>query len=265
MNAAIYQEQTTRYGLVFAANLVSEQAKSLTDAAFRLWIILHTYSPSNPADGWTVGAERLAEDAGFSRSTFFRALAQLKDKELVKVENTRASGKANRYILVNAFDVRTVLGGEERGVNNDSPGNDSSHSCDTREGHPGETHTGAITGASNSNNPPIVPPKGDQTKLQGFIGRLLDNLYSKLEESTVEFQREFLLEDLAKYVSSDGWNLKEAFKKQCQSGYGPISMYIAPEILALAPPESGRRRTQVMRASFLTEAGDTICDYGRQL
>ena len=265
MNYDVTQEQTSRYGLVFAANLVSDQAKSLSDAAFRLWIILHTYSPSNPGDGWTVGAERLAQDAGFSRSTFFRALAQLKDNELVKVENSTASGKPNRYILVNAVGVRTVLGGEERGVNNDSPGFDYSHSCDTGEGHLGDTHTGAFTGGTNSNNPPN-PPEGEiGTKLQGFIGRLLDNLYRKLEEAPIDFQRDFLLGDLAQYTDEDSFNLKDSFKNQCSKETAMQWLDIQGEILGLAPPESGRKRTQEKRIAFLTEAREAIQEYGRQL
>ena len=131
---SIENHQTTRYGLVFAANLVSQQSKDLTDAAFRLWIILHTYAPCNPGDGWTVGAERLADDAGFSRSTFFRALAQLKDQNLIGVVNRKGSGKPNRYILINASGVKTLLNGTERGVNSDSPKFDSSHSSDTGGG-----------------------------------------------------------------------------------------------------------------------------------
>ncbi len=265
MNCEVTQQQTSRYGLVFAANLVSEQAKSLSDAAFRLWIILHTYSPSNPGDGWTVGAERLAQDAGFSRSTFFRALAQLKANELVKVENSKASGKPNRYILVNAVGVRTVLGGQERGVNNDSPAFDYSHSCDTRVGHPGDTHTGAFTGVTNSNNPPN-PPKGEiGTKLQGFIGRLLDNLYRKLEEAPIDFQRDFLLGDLAKYTDQEGFDLKDSFKKQCSKKTAMQWLDIHDEILALAPPPSSRMRTQEKRIAFLTEAREAIQEYGRQL
>lgn len=266
---SIENHQSSRYGLVFAANLVSQQSKDLTDAAFRLWIILHTYAPSNPGDGWTVGAERLADDAGFSRSTFFRALAQLKAKNLVMVHNKRASGRANRYVLVNAEGVKTLLGGHERGVNSDSPEFDSSHSCDTREGHPGDTHTGAFTGATNSNYPP-TPQKGEND-LTIFLGKLLDDLYSTLESMEAYDQCEFLLREealaYANRTKQSDWSLKAVFKKICMETIGNDSVCyaIADKVQAIAPPENGRKRSALKRHAFLTECHEIVRQYGEKL
>ena len=266
---SIENHQTTRYGLVFAANLVSQQSKDLTDAAFRLWIILHTYAPCNPGDGWTVGAERLADDAGFSRSTFFRALAQLKDQNLIGVVNRKGSGKPNRYILINASGVKTLLNGTERGVNSDSPKFDSSHSSDTGGVSTGDTLTGAITGASNSNNPP-TPQKGGN-ELTIFLGKLLGELYSKLESMETFDQCDFLLREEAgaysKRTREQDWDLKTIFKQICMDTTGDDSVCyaIADKVLAIAPPESGRKRSALKRSAFLTECQEVVREYGKQL
>ena len=266
---SIENHQTTRYGLVFAANLVSQQSKDLTDAAFRLWIILHTYAPSNPGDGWTVGAERLADDAGFSRSTFFRALAQLKEQNLVMVHNKKASGRPNRYVLVNAEGVKTLLGGHERGVNSDSPEFDPSHSSDTREVHLVTHNTGALTGATNSNYPPT--PKTGENKLASFLGRLLDELYSKLESMETFDQCDFLLREeaiaYAKRTREQDWDMKTIFKQICMETTGDDSVCyaIADKVRAIAPPESGRKRSALKRSAFLTECHEIVREYGKQL
>lgn len=260
---AVSNQQTSRYGLVFAANLVSQQSKALSDSAFRLWIILHTYMPKDPSDGWTITAERLSKDAGFSRSTFFRAMAALKDSDLIRVENTPNSGECNRYYLLNARHVRIDFNGETRGVTRDTR---SSHHADTGECHPGETHTGAFTGASTSNNPPNPPLMGGR-ELQGFLGKLLDELYRKLEARSVAEQRGFLLEDLAFHTSEKGFDFKQCFKRMCENteGLDPICCEIADQILAIAPPESGRQRSAKKRYAFLTECHEAIRKYGRQL
>jgi len=266
---AIENQQTTRYGLVFAANLTSQQSKNLSDASFRLWIILHTYSPANPGDGWTVGAERLADDAGFSRSTFFRALAQLKEQKLVMVHNKKASGRANRYVLVNATGIKTLLGGLERGVNSDSPEFDSSHSSDTGGGSTGDTQTGAFTGATNSNNPPI-PPKGEPD-LTIFLGGLLDKLFCKLATMDDYEQCQFLLRehayDYAMHSKQGDWDVRAVFKRICieTDGNDAICYELHDKINEIARPESGRKRSANKRRAFLTECQNVVREYGRQL
>jgi len=266
---SIENQQTSRYGLVFASNLTSQQSKNLSDASFRLWIILHTYAPCNPGDGWTVGAERLADDAGFSRSTFFRALAQLKEQKLVMVHNKASSGRPNRYVLVNATGVKTLLGGHERGVNSDSPEFDSSHSSDTGEGHLVTLNTGALTGASNSNNPPNPPGGENETELQGLIMKSLKTLYERLEYHGVESQMQFLLGDLANWTKAETWNKEKfdvSFKQSCLATYrSNVQDHVFMEIEHLTPPESGRKRTHEKRVAFLTEAREAIREYGRQL
>lgn len=266
---SIENHQATRYGLVFAANLTSQQSKDLTDAAFRLWIILHTYAPSNPGDGWTVGSERLADDAGFSRSTFFRALAQLKEQKLVMVHNKKASGRANRYVLVNATGVKTLLGGHERGVNSDSPEFDSSHSSDTGGVSSGDTHTGAFTGATNSNYPP-TPQKGGN-ELTIFLGEVLKELYSKLEGLDAWDQCQFLLGahayDYASKAKASDWSLRATFKRICieTTGDDPICYEVADKVQAITPPENGRKRSAQKRKAFLTECQEIVREYGKQL
>jgi len=266
---SIENQQTTRYGLVFAANLTSQQSKNLSDASFRLWIILHTYSPSNPGDGWTVGAERLADDAGFSRSTFFRALAQLKEQKLVMVHNKKCSGRPNRYILVNATGVKTLLGGLERGVNSDSPEFDYSHSSDTRAGQLVTLNTGVLTGAPNSNKPPN-PLKGE-TDLTSFLGGLLDKLFIKLANMDDYDQCQFLLrEDAYDYAVNNkqsDWSMREVFKGICieTDGNDAICYDLHDKINEIAPPESGRKRSANKRRAFLTECQDVVREYGRQL
>lgn len=266
---SIESHQTTRYGLVFAANLTSQQSKNLTDASFRLWIILHTYAPCNPGDGWTVGAERLADDAGFSRSTFFRALAQLKAQNLVMVYNKKSSGRPNRYVLVNAEGVKTLLDGNERGVNSDSPQFDSSRSCDTGVVAPGATHTGVVTGATNSNNPPT--PQTGEPELTIFLGGVLSDLFSKLESLDAWEQCQFLLEnnafDYASQTKASDWCLKSTFKRMCieTTGDDPICYEVADKVQALTPPENGRKRSAQKRAAFLTECREIVREYGNQL
>jgi len=266
MNLSVVNQQTSRYGLVFAANLVSRQSRKLTDSAFRLWIILHTYAPKDPVDGWTISAERLSEDAGFSRSTFFRALASLKDSKLIRVENIKSSGECNRYYLLNARNVKIDFNGQTRGVTTDTGGCQSS---DTGGGSPGETHTGAFTGASTSNNPPNPPEGGIQ--LQGFLGRLLDELFSKLAKMDDYDQVEFLMQDNAfDYATNhkqSEWHLKSVFKGMCidTEGDDPICYAIAERLLAIAPTESGRKRSANKRRAFLTECQEIVREYGRQL
>ena len=265
---SIENQQARRYGLVFAANLTSQQSKNLTDASFRLWIILHTYAPCNPGDGWTVGAERLADDAGFSRSTFFRALAQLKAQNLVMVHNKKASGRPNRYVLVNAEGVKTLLDGNERGVNSDSPEFDSSHSYDTGGGSSDATHTGVSTGESIKI--PLTPLKGE-TELTIFLGEVLKELYSKLEALDAWDQCQFLLADgaydYASKAKASDWSLKATFKRICieTTGDDPICYEVAEKVQAITPPENGRKRSAQKRRAFLTECQEIVREYGENL
>ena len=257
MNLALQSRQCGRYGLVFAANLVSLQSRKLSDSAFRLWILLHTYAPKDPESYWTVSAERLAEDSGFSRSTFFRALKSLKSSGLIEVDSSPARGDCNSYRLINARGVKSVFDGSRRGV-----------TCDTPPVSPVDTHTGVITGET-INNPLYSPASGgsDQDELTIYLGRLLTGLYKKLEGFSSWEQCQFLMGDMSAYIKEEDFNFRTAFKKICEDteGLDPICVEIADQILSLAPPENGRQRSAKLRRAFLTDCHEAIRQYGQKM
>lgn len=259
MNLSFSHQQTSRYGLVFAANIVSQQSIDLPDSAFRLWILLHTYVPKDPDQGWKVSAERLSLDAGFSRSTFFRALSALKDSKLIRVESSPNTGECNRYYLLNASGVRIDFNGQIRGVITDTG---VCQQGDTGGVSSDDTHTGLLTGAPTSSNP-LNPPRGD-FELQGFIDGLLDELYQELEGKDSWDQCVFLLEEAAQWTKPTEFNFREVFKTMCQetAGTDPICCSIGDKIHAIAPPENKRRRSANKRYAFLTECHQAIRDYG---
>ena len=254
MNGQLENRQgDQRWGAVYYANVTSEQAKGLTDAAFRLWILLHTYVNRNTG-GWAVSAERLSEDTGYSRSTVFRALKSLKASKLVLTEN---HGRCNRYVLVNAGTQN-----ENTGVNIDTP---AVSPGDTPAVSPGDTHTQQLT--ENYTEPPLTPPKGGD--LAGFLGRILDELLQELETKKPIEAAVFLKGEPTAYSRyfMEFWNLRETFSEMCEQtkGYDPIACHVAAKIEHLIPPESGRQRSAAKRLAFLTECQEAIREYGRQL
>jgi len=252
MNGQLENRQgDQRWGAVYYANVTSEQAKGLTDAAFRLWILLHTYVNRNTG-GWAVSAERLSEDTGYSRSTVFRALKSLKASRLVLTEN---HGRCNRYVLVNAETQN-----KNTGVNIDTP---AVSPGDTPAVSSVDTHTQQLTEIYTE---PPLPPHGGG-KLQGFLGKILDELLIQLESMETRDQALWLKGDLAKYLPLENWNLKNEFSFVCMNSDGtdPVACYAVGKVSHLLPPESGRQRSAAKRLAFLTDCKKAIRKYGRHL
>lgn len=244
---ALQDDRTDRFAIVFAAHLTSPQSKKLTDAAFRIWMVLHAYAPKPRSDGWSTSVERLCDDTGYSRSTVFRALKNLRDSNLVQYFKR---GACNHYILINPKNLNCGIYGESTGVRSDTS---TGSAGDTSTGSAGDTHT-------------------DVTDMTGNLGRFLEgslrHLLEELETWQDRDQQFWLLGDLAKFRDAAvPWNLVAIFKDQCVSAELGYPAPVFDKVLASALTEFNPTRTKgaEKRRAFLTECQEIVRAYGRQL
>lgn len=244
---ALQDDRTDRFAIVFAAHLTSAQSKKLTDAAFRVWMILHAYAPKPRSDGWSTSVERLGEDTGYSRSTVFRALKDLRDSNLVQYFKR---GACNHYILINPKNLNCGIYGESTGVRSDTS---TGSARDTSTGSARDTHT-------------------DRTDVTDNLGRFLEgtlrHLLEELETWQDRDQQIWLLGDMAKYRDAAlPWCLKESFKDQCEGaelGY-PAPVFDRVLNSALDSFSQLGQKSANKRRAFLTECQEIVREYGRHL
>jgi len=239
---------TNRWAVVFYSHMTCSQSIKLTDAAFRIWMVLHAYAPKPRSDGWSTSVERLGEDTGYSRSTVFRALKDLRDSNLIQYFKR---GACNHYILINPRNLNCRIHGKQVGVRSDTS---TGSARDTSTGSSGDTHTDVTDVTDN---------------LGGFLGGCLNHLLDELATWQDRDQQIWLLGDLAKYRDAAlPWNLRESFKDQCVSaelGYpAPIFDKVLSSALEKYSP-SGQKKHAAKHAAFLTDCQEFVREFGRQL
>lgn len=256
------EKSPRRWGFCYYDELTSKDAIELTDSAFRLWVVLHTYAPKDRWKGWQTSAETLAKDCGFSRSTIFRALAELRESDLLSLR--KKTGRSNRYILVPPKNPNIGTDEDFWGPANGTGDTTEGSSTDTSDGSSADTltdHNRPIT------NPPYSPPPGDE-KLNKLFRGWLDELLSKLESQSPDEQVSFFYYEYGIGIESfPDWNFRTHFKSMCiaTTGQDPICYAIAEAVLPLLPPEDGRKRTAAKRRAFLTDCHEAIRQYGETM
>jgi hypothetical protein len=91
---------------------------TLPDKAFRLWIVLETYTKADDPSSWP-SINTLAQLMGCSRNTIVRASADLVERGLLEIHSGKESGESNTYVLVDPLDEQG--GYATRGLPPDPP------------------------------------------------------------------------------------------------------------------------------------------------
>jgi hypothetical protein len=250
MNLTVRCSKPRRFALCYYDEITSGEALKLSDGAFRLWIVLHSYAPKERWRGWSTSAERLAADCGFSRSTIFRALAELRGSDLVSVLR---KGRANTYVLLAPLHPNFEMEETE-----DSPANDTHEPSAGSSGEPSAGSSGdTLTDLTNHTD-----------NLGRFLEGTLRHLLEELETWQDRDQQIWLLGDMAKYRDAAlPWCLKESFKDQCEGaelGY-PAPVFDRVLNSALDSFSQLGQKSANKRRAFLTECQEIVREYGRQL
>ena len=167
-----------RWGAVRYADVTHPAVQSLPPLAFRVWVLLHTYTAS-VRDGaphygaWQIGIRRLADDLGIGgedkdrRKTVRRALQALVEAGLLSIE-ARTSNNADAW---HSYSLRRppLAGAVDEGGGTDA----------ARGGGTGAApHTPINT--PQKHNPPYPPKGGD--RIRPRVNRAVDDALRWLDD-----------------------------------------------------------------------------------
>lgn len=193
-----------RWGAVRYADVTHPAVRALRPLAFRLWVLLHTYTVTI-RDGvphlsaWQVGTRRLADDLGVEgedkdrRKTVRRAAQELVDAGLLSIEARHASGGADAW---HSYSLRRPTTGSAREGGTDA----------AREGGTGAApHTPKNTPPQQ--NPPNPPEGGNSHRPR--VERLRHELLSMLDAADARYA----LSPLAEWVATlDPWTGERLYR-----------------------------------------------------
>lgn len=177
--------QKPRFGMVYAADLTAPEVKALRPVAFRVWVVLTTYT--DRSGGWAISLLRIADDAGISgtahtkKATVRKAVDELEASGLVyrtAGRNPAGTGQGwNRYELRTPPSVLAAEGGGESppGGGGESPpgGGGKSPPRVGGESPPPYQTTVHTKNSTTDGSPPTPPPGGlrhDRRKVARIAG-----------------------------------------------------------------------------------------------
>ncbi len=209
-----------RWGAVRYADVTHPAVRALRPLAFRLWVLLHTYTVTI-RDGvphlsaWQVGTRRLADDLGVEgedkdrRKTVRRAAQELVDAGLLSIEARHASGGADAW---HSYSLRRPTTGCEREGGTDAAREGGTGAA--REGGTDAAREGGTGAAPHTpkNTPqqqiPPNPPKGGDSP-RPRVERLRHELLSMLDAADARYA----LSPLAEWVATlDPWTGERLYR-----------------------------------------------------
>ena len=183
-----------RWGAVRYADVTHPAVQSLPPLAFRVWVLLHTYTAS-VRDGaphygaWQIGIRRLADDLGIGgedkdrRKTVRRALQALVEAGLLSIE-ARTSNNADAW---HSYSLRRP---PLAGAVDEGSGTDAARGGGTDAARGGGTDAAPHTpiDTPQKHNPPYPPKGGD--RIRPRVKRAVDDALRWLDDEMRALQND---------------------------------------------------------------------------